>query len=165
MNGRRALSAFSILALCAFLSVNLYAQNDSTLRYKLKDKDPNTGESPGNLVDFKDPPNVKTIYSIKRKKNNKAVIRFASESNLDSSTIKNSSVVKPSIDNCGNLTGGIDDIQLFINELIQYQFDEEKISLNLIFNLGFIGVLLFSGLIYLLTTNQIIKNTMANYPN
>ncbi|MDC1519141.1 hypothetical protein N8372_00940, partial [bacterium] len=62
MNGRRALSAFSILALCAFLSVNLYAQNDSTLRYKLKDKDPNTGESPGNLVDFKDPPNVKTIY-------------------------------------------------------------------------------------------------------
>ena len=63
-------------------------------------------------------PNVKTIYSIKRKKNNKAVIRFASESNLDSSAIKNSSVVKPSIDNCGNLTGGIDDIQLFINELI-----------------------------------------------
>ena len=62
MNGRRALAAFSILALCAFLSVNLYAQNDSTLRYKLKDKDPNTGESPGNLVDFKDPPNVKTIY-------------------------------------------------------------------------------------------------------
>ena len=110
-------------------------------------------------------PNVKTIYSIKRKKNNKAVIRFASKSNLDSSAIENSSVVKPSIDNCGNLTGGIDDIQLFINELIQYQFDEEKISLNLIFNLGFIGVLLFSGLIYLLTTNQIIKNTMANYPN
>ena len=107
-------------------------------------------------------PNVKTIYSIKRKKNNKAVIRFASESNLDGSAIENPSVVKtkmvkPSINNCGNLTGGIDDIQLFINELIQYQFDEEKISLNLIFNLGFIGVLLFSGSIYLLTTNQIIN--------
>ena len=90
------------------------------------------------------------------------MIRFASESNLDGSAIENSSVVKtkmvkPSINNCGNLTGGIDDIQLFINELIQYQFDEEKISLNLIFNLGFIGVLLFSGSIYLLTTNQIIK--------
>ncbi len=90
------------------------------------------------------------------------MIRFASESNLDGSAIENSSVVKtkmvkPSINNCGNLTGGIDDIQLFINELIQYQFDEEKISLNLIFNLGFIGVLLFSGSIYLLTTNQIIN--------
>ncbi|PCJ66796.1 MAG: cell surface protein SprA [Bacteroidetes bacterium] len=61
MKLRRALLAFLVLAVCNVLSVSLFAQTDSSLRYELKDKKPN-GDAPKNLVDLKDPPNIKTIY-------------------------------------------------------------------------------------------------------
>ncbi len=60
MNGYKALVAFFIVGFLQFTGVQGYAQSDS-LRLKLKDNKPH--EDPKtNLIDFKDPPNIKTTY-------------------------------------------------------------------------------------------------------
>ena len=62
MNLRRALRAFVVLAMCNFGYSTVYAQQDTSgLKYELKDRKPGE-DPPRNLVDLKDPPNIRTIY-------------------------------------------------------------------------------------------------------
>lgn len=61
MNVRRAMMAFLIAIVCFPLSTPLLAQQDSATRYELKDKKPGE-DKPTNLIDLKDPPNIKTEY-------------------------------------------------------------------------------------------------------
>lgn len=61
MNLHRALGALMVVAVCSFGVKYASAQTDSTLKYQLKDRKP--GEDvPRNLIDFKTPVNIKTIY-------------------------------------------------------------------------------------------------------
>ncbi|NNJ55029.1 MAG: cell surface protein SprA, partial [Bacteroidia bacterium] len=60
MNAKKVLLAFGLLGMFLFLTFNASAQNDS-LKYELKDKKPYE-EPKTNLIDFKDPPNIKTEY-------------------------------------------------------------------------------------------------------
>lgn len=70
MNVRRALGAFVILAVCSLWGNVAYAQQDSSeLKYELKDKKPGE-DPPRNLVNLKDPPNIKTVYEYDAKTGN-----------------------------------------------------------------------------------------------
>jgi len=61
INVRRASVAFLIVVACVSLSTPLLAQQDSATRYELKDQKPGE-DKPTNLIDLKDPPNIRTEY-------------------------------------------------------------------------------------------------------
>ncbi len=70
MNVGRAFVALLSVAACLCYSTVVYAQQDTTrLKYELKDKKPGE-DAPRNLVDLKDPPNIKTIYEYDDKTGN-----------------------------------------------------------------------------------------------
>ena len=61
INVQRVSVALLIAIVCVSLSTSLLAQQDSATRYELKDKKPGE-DKPTNLIDLKDPPNIRTEY-------------------------------------------------------------------------------------------------------
>lgn len=80
-------------------------------------------------------PGVKTTYLVKRNRKGKLKLKFAGESPLSTSIYptthnqpKSKRPVPPPIDNCGNLTGGFDQIRNLQIKTQGFQFDEQKVQ-------------------------------------
>ena len=70
MNLSRALRASVVIVVCCIWGSAAIAQQDSSgLKYELKDKKPGE-DAQRNLIDFKTPPNIKTLYQYDAKTGN-----------------------------------------------------------------------------------------------